>query len=614
MLVQLAMAGTGLMAPAQSAEPTEPRLELGQPLAVDLPVRDVDTGPRLLVRECVDVTLQQGDRPWPVARLHWQVRTAADTDRTWQISVRSDERIEEPIVRARITLRCGVPYTREFTLLAEPAPSDLPTLTPFERPSVPPALTHPARVDTASEAVPPPAASRSTHRPAPRSSLSGTAPAQTRPMVQAQAHTRNSPPHTAPVRPERAASAAPPVVSPVARLQLDDLLEAQPPGAIPTTLAFSPALRPADARLHDALQSLWLKELQILHEEQRLMRLTLARLDARLAQEGPALRWPWLPWLLLGFGMVWAATLSAWLRDTLLRRWTEWHDNTGTPVRRPAARMPDRDVPTTPQASTDTTATTATTATTTLPQDAALQATAAAAPTDTAATTLPWLPLSDMEGAAALRTPQAATGTDQGDATAPVPALAVHRRAGAAQRGGLDEPPTSPALAQIDTWINKGFSGAAAAALEATLQTRAGPPNPWVLLRLLDLYRSLAQPWNHERVSADLEALYNVRVPPCNEQPGEGRSLEEHTLAWPRVCRLWQEPDAADQLASLLLRPTRLEVLDLAAFRDTLMLYAMSTQALGDPPDPMSTPIADPPLAPLAEPLQFDWSGVGLRT
>ncbi|GKQ57517.1 hypothetical protein QMTAC487_13760 [Sphaerotilus sp. FB-3] len=107
---------------------------------------------------------------------------------------------------------------------------------------------------------------------------------------------------------------------------------------------------------------------------------------------------------------------------------------------------------------------------------------------------------------------------------------------------------------------------------------------PWLLMRLLALYEQLRQPWNHERVAAQLEALYNVRVPPmsppttsasaASSQDGP-RQLEQHELTWKQVCEHWNEAQAEAHLAALLLRPTALEELDLPAFEQLLTLHGL---------------------------------------
>ncbi|MFM2346066.1 MAG: hypothetical protein RL654_819 [Pseudomonadota bacterium] len=113
---------------------------------------------------------------------------------------------------------------------------------------------------------------------------------------------------------------------------------------------------------------------------------------------------------------------------------------------------------------------------------------------------------------------------------------------------------------------------------------------PWLLIRLLALYEQLHQPWNHERVAAQLEALYNVRVPQmpsmsetspetetsCTPSTqGRPRTLEQHALTWQQVCEHWNEGQAEAHLAALLLRPTALEKLDLPAFEELLTLHGL---------------------------------------
>lgn len=101
---------------------------------------------------------------------------------------------------------------------------------------------------------------------------------------------------------------------------------------------------------------------------------------------------------------------------------------------------------------------------------------------------------------------------------------------------------------------------------------------PRLLLRLLALYRQLEQPWNHERVAAQLEALYNVRVPPMDGavQAGGGRSLEEQPETLERVTAAWSHEDqAGPAVETLLLRPTAVEELDLPAFEELLMLHEL---------------------------------------
>ncbi len=103
---------------------------------------------------------------------------------------------------------------------------------------------------------------------------------------------------------------------------------------------------------------------------------------------------------------------------------------------------------------------------------------------------------------------------------------------------------------------------------------------PWLLLRLLNLYAQLGQAGNHERVAAQLEALYNVQVPPLQaDRPGgktaPGRTLEQHERTWRQIDTIWPSPQAEPRLAALLVRPTLTEELDLPAFEELLTLHGV---------------------------------------
>lgn len=143
-------------------------------------------------------------------------------------------------------------------------------------------------------------------------------------------------------------------------------------------------------------------------------------------------------------------------------------------------------------------------------------------------------------------------------------------------------------LAQVDAMTAGGYLGAGVAVLENALQSRIGK-SPAILLRLLDLYRQLQQPQNHERVSAELEAIYNVRVPPIDAH-SEGRCLAEHGPPWSGIGREAADAPSRAQLAGWLVQPTDAEPLDLAAFREALDLHALrSAHPAGEPAAPPAT-------------------------
>lgn len=119
------------------------------------------------------------------------------------------------------------------------------------------------------------------------------------------------------------------------------------------------------------------------------------------------------------------------------------------------------------------------------------------------------------------------------------------------------------------------FPVGVAMVLEKRLQAEPGKC-PWILLRLLTLYQAMAQPWNHERVAAQLEALYNVRIPGLDlDRAATSANLEAFPDTLNRIEQAWQQDDPAAELASLLLRPTAVEVLTPLAFEEALLLHSI---------------------------------------
>ena len=114
--------------------------------------------------------------------------------------------------------------------------------------------------------------------------------------------------------------------------------------------------------------------------------------------------------------------------------------------------------------------------------------------------------------------------------------------------------------------------------LEQRLQELPGKC-PWILLRLLELYRQMAQPWNHERVAAQLEALYNIRiVSMAAESSRDEAGLEDCPDVLDSVLQAWSQEDPAPALARLLLRTTAIPALDKPVFEEILLLHGIVQQ------------------------------------
>lgn len=133
-------------------------------------------------------------------------------------------------------------------------------------------------------------------------------------------------------------------------------------------------------------------------------------------------------------------------------------------------------------------------------------------------------------------------------------------------------------LQELEPHVEESPIGVAVV-LERRLQELPGKC-PWILLRLLALYRQMAQPWNHERVAAQLESLYNVRIPAmeADQMPANAADLEASPETLDRIRQTWSLDESAAALSLLLLRPTVIEVLDQPAFEETLLLHGIARQ------------------------------------
>ncbi|MFM2120751.1 MAG: hypothetical protein RL722_2219, partial [Pseudomonadota bacterium] len=189
-------------------------------------------------------------------------------------------------------------------------------------------------------------------------------------------------------------------------------------------------------------------------------------------------------------------------------------------------------------------------------------------------------------------------------------------------RGTLDPEVVAPIRASIEAAITQGYHGFAAAALEHCLGSPSGK-HPWALLKLLEIYQVLGQPDNHDRVRAEIEALFNLQAPAYREggpNPGLAANcvhasaeadelLDQWPPAWTAWLTIWPSAAAASHLAGwLLAHPSRGKVmdtaevtrhprLDLREFYTLLFLYEVAL--LRDNPDasPAVLPGSLPPLS-----------------
>lgn len=549
LLVALLLGWLTTEAGAQSIETTAQRLLIGKTPWLRLQLRGFELDPAHLGPDCVRIRLMQGDTPLPEDSLQIGAATPV-RDGKVQVDVTSSVPLHEPLLHARVELDCGAPFTRELSLLVDPPPAPDPEARPQSRHMA----TH-----TAAQRAPPTAVSPPT-RPGARQAGRTVGPPDAGPTAARSGIARADPPATGRSPPIRAAAGA--------RLQLDTPDMEQLVSAVLQALPQRPALPARQEERGAAPASLrpfeadWLRELQRLQEEQRQARAQLAALQLRLERQESETLQRWGAMAAIAAGLIAASLL---LRLTLERRLPRLSSGEpaggnvataqgGTAFPKGSPLRPDpigstgveqlaAEAPPPPEVD-DATSSGHTPAVADLPFD-----------------TLPTQTLEAGLGLEAPRSPARSwPGADFGE-----PSLLG--------RG------SAPALRQVDAMSAAGYTGAAVTLLENALQARPGK-NPWLLLRLLDLYRTMQQPWNHERVSAQLEALYNVRVPPMRPdgQPGaEGRDLLDCPDLLDRLAQVWSRPATArDWLHQRLLRDGGLPTVDLATFRDLLLLHDLA--------------------------------------
>ncbi len=556
----------GQAALAQSIEPVRQHITLGQPPVLHLHVRGFETDPSRLGPDCIQVRLIQGEHEIPAEAT--QVRTTPlAEDGKVLVQIRSSAEVSEPVVRALVQLSCGADYARELTLLADPpATSTAPHRTP---PAA--SVARVARMHTARPAV---AAAPPANDPTERAT----------PVSVSAAPTRGTTPPPTPGTGGARLSLEEPALDRLVSAVLAALDQRQPQ---PQRLLAAPrdqGLRPIEAD--------WLREMQQMQEEQRQSRAQLAALQLRLERQESDTLQRWGAIAATAGGVLAGALLLRIARERLLPRLSAASHAHHSPDPRVEPPEPTLSSP--------------------LPAADSVASWHDATPPAATAPPLPWPeagstteapPHAPLSGGTTPRPrPRPRPSTDPAAAQAP----AGPPRAAAApprQWVGADfgEPSLAgnghaPAVRQVDRMIADGYHGAAATILENALQTRPGK-SPWLLLRLLDLYRAMDQPWNHERVSAQLEALYNLRVPPMGPTAAggadaidEGQSLDDRPDLLERLAQVWAQPSIAlDWLRARLLRESGLPTVDLATFRDLLLLYDLA-RLLDEPlPDPVQS-------------------------
>jgi hypothetical protein len=150
-----------ISAQAQSIEFTQTHLFMGQPLDLELRVRFDSTLPHQpLSPDCIQVQIYQGEaQAAEELHVHLQPMHPPGASRVARLQLQGHQQLQEPWIQGRLSLHCGAAFTREFTLLVNPAPATMPlgapttaarkTLRRVQTPTPPPKHISPLQRPTA---------------------------------------------------------------------------------------------------------------------------------------------------------------------------------------------------------------------------------------------------------------------------------------------------------------------------------------------------------------------------------------------------------------------------------------------------------------------------------
>ena len=139
---------------------------------------------------------------------------------------------------------------------------------------------------------------------------------------------------------------------------------------------------------------------------------------------------------------------------------------------------------------------------------------------------------------------------------------------------------------QAEFFVSLGQTDQAVRVLENRI-AESGETSPLAYLDLLKIFHSLGLKADFRQVREDFNLLFNARLPEFASFDSEGRDLESYPAIVDRLIAVWGRPEILPAIEYWLFREpanTQRDVLDLAAFRDLLLVHAVaqSVQLLPD--------------------------------
>ncbi len=146
---------------------------------------------------------------------------------------------------------------------------------------------------------------------------------------------------------------------------------------------------------------------------------------------------------------------------------------------------------------------------------------------------------------------------------------------------------------QAEFFVSLGQTDQAVRILENRIG-ESGESSPLAYLDLLKIFHSLGLKADFRQVREDFNLLFNARVPEFAAFTNEGRDLESYPEIVAGLVAVWGKPEILPSIEAHLFRAqwtSDRELLDLAAFRDLLLLHAVA-QSAALLPDQLLVPAA----------------------
>ncbi len=566
---------------------------LGQGLDVAVQVQ-ADPG-ETLSSQCFEADVFHGDTRQEPSRVQLAVEPT-QSEQTFNVRILSSALVDEPVVTVYLRSLCSQKTSRRYVLLADVASDQLAPVPPrvVQAPFITPATASASASSAVAASAPSASNAASAGTSAPTSIAGATrGRARSRPATAAQASRAAAPVRKAP-RPRTAAPVAP--TSAVgeklqagrsgdqSRLKLDPLeVLSERVTTLESTTSVAPAeLAARDARDTQRLQALEASVKNLLTVATR-NEASLADMKVRLEQAQSERYQNPLMYGLILFLLILLAAL-VFLLSRLGGRagngnpnwWNGPPSGLPTETARATSSIIERTSGLSPLSSP------AALVQSDVPQGAAQQA---LRPDQEASPRSVQAPITQVDVSLVEMSESTFDRLMQSDATHSAVRKPRSSEAGApasvAKRKSINSEELFDIRQQAEFFVSLGQTDQAVRILENRI-SESGESSPLAFLDLLKIFHSLGLRADFRQVREDFNLLFNARVPEFSDFNDEGKSLEEYPDMLAVITASWGAPAVFAAIERGVFRDqwkSQNEFLDLAAFRDLLLLHAVAQAA-----------------------------------